>query len=80
MPAHALAAFVTLSPGPGWACAGKRVGGGPWDGGPAPQLSGNTDSLGSRSQRDSWLSTRFELTAPADSNQMFLLFPNQGRE
>jgi len=29
MPAHALAAFVTLSPGPGWACAGKRVGGGP---------------------------------------------------
>ena len=79
MPAQALAALVTLSPGPGWACAGKGVGWG-WDGGPAPQLAGSTASLGSRSQRDSWLSTRFELTAPADSNQMFLLFPNQGRE
>ena len=26
MPAHALAALVTLSPGLGWACAGKRGG------------------------------------------------------
>ena len=57
-----------------------REGGWGWDGGPAPQLAGSTASLGSRSQRDSWLSTRFELTEPADSNQMFLLFPNQGRE
>lgn len=44
-----------------------------------PQLAGSTASLGSRSQRfvaqhEVWL------TEPADSNQMFLLFPNQGRE
>lgn len=57
-----------------------RKEGGPWDGVPAPQLEGNIASLGSWSQKDSWLSARFELTVPADSNQMFLLFPNQRGE
>lgn len=76
VPSHALAAMVTLNPGPGWAVAG-RGSPGPQRCGPAPLLEGNTASLGSWSRGSSWLrfpSTRFELAEPPDSTQMFLLF------
>lgn len=80
VPAHALVALVTLSPGPGWVVEGEG-GPGPRGGSPVPQLAGNTASLGSQSQRNSRLcfpSTRFELTEPPDYKQMFLLFLAQG--
>ena len=47
-------------------------------GGPAPQLAGNTASLGSQSQSNLWLCfpcVIFVCVEPPDSKQMFLLFP-----